>query len=547
MSYTLFLVTLQTESLNVMKRTARTGQKLPVTKHKSGRTGVRLPILPVLPILFVLTYVWAAWYYGDVLRMARERSFWVAAADQMDFLLGKEFGGLWYIGRMGLQLFRYPWLGGLVLALSVSVGTWCVGYSMRLSAKWRWLQYVPAGAYMMYIAYEGINWFHENEGGIILGIPFCAVLILLIWTALIASFSRKRMPALIGIPKDETRWQNGAQLLMLVAIFGTQVAWTELARPYTRVIARENVCLLNNDWKGVMEVARENADISHRPIAAMYAIALVETEQIADRMYDIRLDYDSLYLHSQSGEHSLSLNLYQEDCDYYAGFIETCIHHAIERMTMIGPNIHSLELLTKCSILRGETEAAYKYLRILDGVPFEGKFVKKYTAYVGDSAMVADDPEMALIRKLEPIHDSFENNYQQPTFMGYNLALVEGRSKNALLNSLACCMYTKVMPAFIMRTAPLEGQTPPENVCDALCLMSSKDPGIMKRFNGLDLHYSLMTSRIAEMKPYMKDRQRYARELFPRFKGYYPYYYFFGNLKATKKRSESASSSAGVN
>lgn len=518
-----------------------------VAGPKGGKGGLRLPVLPVLSIMFVLTYVWAAWYYGDVLRMARERSFWVASTDEMDFLLGKEFGGLWYLGRLGLQLFRFPWLGGLVVALTVTVGTWCLGYSMRLSAKWRWIQYLPAGAYMLYIAYEGINLFFENEGGIILGIPFCIVLILLIWTALIASFSRKKMPALVGRPKDETWQQNWVQVLVLAVIFGAQAAWTELARPYTRVIARMNVCLLNSDWRGIMDVARANADISHRPIAAMYAIALVETEQIADRMYDIRLDYDSLYLHGQSGEHSLSLCLYQEDCDYYAGFVETCIHHAIERVTMIGPNIHSLELLTKCSILRGETEAAYKYLRILKDVPFEGDFVRKYMAYAGDSAMVADDPEMAMIRRLEPIHDSFENDYQQPTFMGYNLALREGRSKNALLNSLACCIYTKVMPAFLMRTEPLQGQTPPENVCDALCLMATKDPGIMKRFNGLDLHYTLMRSRIAEMRPYMKDRPKYARELFPKFKGYYPYYYFFGNLKATKKKSDSASSSAGVN
>ncbi len=530
-----------------MKNSSKKTHKTPVTVSKNGKTGFRLPILPVLSIMFVLTYIWAAWYYGDVLRMARERSFWVMSSDQMDFLLSKEFGGLWYIGRLLLQLFRYPWLGGLVLAAIITLGTWCLGYAMRLSPRWRWLQYIPAGAYMMYIAYEGINLFFENEGGIIMGIPFCILLILLIWTALIASFSRKRMPALVCIPKDETRWQNWSQVLMLVVIFGVQAAWTELQRPYTRVIAKENVCLLNSDWKGVMDVARANAEISHRPIAAMYAIALVETEQIADRMYDIRLDYDSLYLHGQSGEHNLSLCLYQEDCDYYAGFIQTCMHHAIERVTMIGPNIHSLELLAKCSILRNENEAAYKYLRILSGVPFEGDFVRKYLAYVGDSAMIADDPEMAMIRKLEPIHDSFENNYQQPTFMGYNLALVEGRSRNALYNSLACCIYTKVMPAFMLRTEPLQGQTPPENVSDALCLMSTKDPSIMKRFNGLDLRYTILSSRIAEMKQYMKDRPKYAKELFPKFKGYYPYYYFFGNLKATRKNNDTASSSAGVN
>ena len=154
---------------------------------------------------------------------------------------------------------------------------------------------------------------------------------------------------------------------------------------------------------------------------------------------------------------------------------------------------------------------------------------------------------MALIMELEPIHDSFENTYQQPTFMGYNLSLMEGRSKNALMNSLAVCMYTKLMPAFMLRTAPLQGSTPPENVADALCLMSAKDASIMQKFSGLNYRYGELRSALNDMKPYLQDRPGNARMLFDRYKGYYPYYYFFGNLKATKKKKTDATSNAGVN
>ena len=110
-----------------MKNSPKKTHKTPVAASKNGKTGFRLPILPVLSIMFVLTYIWAAWYYADVLRMARERSFWVMSPDQMDFLLSKEFGGLWYIGRMLLQLFRYPWLGGLALSAII---TFC-GFSLH--------------------------------------------------------------------------------------------------------------------------------------------------------------------------------------------------------------------------------------------------------------------------------------------------------------------------------------------------------------------------------------------------------------------------------
>lgn len=41
---------------------------------------------------------------------------------------------------------------------------------------------------------------------------------------------------------------------------------------------------------------------------------------------------------------------------------------------------------------------------------FEGDFVKKYEAYVGHPETVNTDPEMAHIRKLEPIHDTLREH-----------------------------------------------------------------------------------------------------------------------------------------
>lgn len=506
-------------------------------------------LLPVLPIMFVATYLWAAWYYGDVLQMARERSFWVADTKQMEFLLGQEFGGLWYIGRMMMMPYHNPWIGALPLAAMLTWSTWCLGYGMRLTARWRWVQYLPAGVFMTLLSYEGVNLFYENEAGAIMGIPFCATVILSIWALMIASFSRKKAPSIVRVPHDENRWQNMVQLGALTIVFGAQVVITEIYRPYVRVIAGMNVSLLKNDWQGIMKTARANAHLSHRPIAAAYAIALVNTGQQCDRLYDIRLDYDPIYMHRKNmPAEDNTLPLYQEDCDYHAGFVQTCIHHAMERMTMIGPNIHSLELLAKCALLTGETEVARKYLRILKNVPFEGDFVQKYSAYVDNPGMINSDPEMASIRKLEPIHDSFENIYQQPVFLGYNLSLTEGRSREALLNSLAVCMYSKAMPAFLMRTQPLEGSMPPENVADALCLLSSKDKDIPNRFPALQFRQEKLVNALVQMRPFMKDRPKHALELFDKYKGYYPYYYYFGNLKATRKTEKhDQSSTAGVN
>ena len=121
---------------------------------------------------------------------------------------------------------------------------------------------------MALLSYEGVNLFYENEAGAIMGIPLCATVILSIWALMIASFSRKKAPSIIRLPQYENALQNRLQLAAIVIIIGVQAIKTEVYRPYARVIADMNVRLLENDWQGIMNTARDNATLSHRPIAA---------------------------------------------------------------------------------------------------------------------------------------------------------------------------------------------------------------------------------------------------------------------------------------
>ena len=530
---------------------ASAGGVRPVRAAAGSGEPRRAPLLlPVVPLFFLVLWVWSAIYFGHVFRVCREYSFWVPGQDgQMDYLLSHSFGALWYIGRMLLQLFRYPWAGGLLLAAMLSMGSWLLGYALRLRGRWRWVQYIPALAYMAVLSYHGLDIFFEAETGRILGVPFVIFLVLSIWGVMIRSFSRKPTPAIVGIPRDETPRQNYLQLLVILAGVLGVVGYNEWKRPEVRVICRLMDAQYSQDWETIQRVARSNAEMSNRPMAAYYAMALVHTDQIATRVYDIRLDYDSLHIHGMDWHGNNASAMYIPEGSYHAGLIETSYHQCMEQMVMTGPTVRLLHLMVKCALMRDEWELARKYLRILSDVPFEGGFIRKYSAMVGKPDLVNADVEMAKLRLTEPIHDSFENQYQQPTFMGYNLALVEGRSMNALYNSLAVCLYTKVMPDFMMRLNPLVGTTPPDNFADGILLCRNKKEGIEKQFTGLNLREPRLDAYMKTVQPYMKDRARYARELFPRYKGYYPYYYFFGNLKATRKsqKGSNLSSMSGVN
>jgi hypothetical protein len=248
------------------------------------------------------------------------------------------------------------------------------------------------------------------------------------------------------------------------------------------------------------------------------------------------------------GGQNAAVSLYIPEGSYHGGFMLTCIHQCMEQMVMTGPTVRLLHLLVKSSLMRGEWEVTEKYLRILKDIPFEKQFCDKYARMVRHPDRVNADPEMAKIRLTEPMRDSYESMYQQPTFLGYNLMLTEGRSLNALYNSLAVCLYTKLLNDFVVRLDVLRGSTPSENIADGILLASNNYPGLDQKFQNMNLRTPRIQAFMRVIQPYMKSRAEHAEELFPRYRGYYPYYYFFGNLRATSsKQTGYVSSSSGVN
>ena len=543
----------------MQKKTSKQPPKAAQQKQAAAPPKRKRLLLPVLPIFFVLTWIWAAWYYGSVFHISREFSFWSADTRLMQFILCQPYGILRCIGRAMLQLYKYPWLGGLLMALMLTLISWLTGYCLRinnfgskvknyLSA----LRFLPALLYIAVVTYHGLDIFFEARTGLIFGIPFIALVVLCIWAAIIRSFRLRVKSEELGVRSltnpHFSFFISHFSLFFIVLAFAAIIGFDMWQRPYVRVICRLLDMEYRQDWAGIQKLARANATMSNRPMACSYAISLVQTGQVAERLFDIRMDYDSLHVHGMDWKHNNASVLYVPEGNFFGGFIQSSEHACMEQMVMTGPTIRLLKLMTKCALMREEWELADKYLTLLRRVPFEGAFCKKYGPMVRRLDLVNSDPEMALVRLTEPLHDSFENQYQQPLFMGYNLMLVEGRSQQALLNSLCVCLYTKLMPQFVERLEPLIGTTPPSIIMDGIMLAENKNPGIAKNFTGLNFRQPQLQSFLENMRPYMKDRPRYAYELFPRYKGYYPYYYFFGNLKATKKGYTSLSSSnSGVN
>lgn len=523
------------------------GSSAPVSQSTARLS--RLPLLPVPLIFFLLAWFFAGIWYGDVFCAANQYSFFAPDMTLMRPVWEQPYGSLWIAGRALLTLFHYPLLGGAVLALMLTLISWLTGYNLRLTARWRPLQYLPAGVYLGCLAYYGFHVYYQAETGMLMGIPLCALVVLAIQGAIIRSFSKKPVPALVGRPKDESRRQNLTGLLVAVLVVTAPMLYAARMRPYVRLTARMQNMMDRQDWEGIIRTAQDNAELSCRPMAALYAIALTQTEQITEHLFDIRFEYEDLHLHNRAGKESNGADFYNIDGNYYAGLLLAANRYAVEYITMQGPVCHALKRLTQIALLNGEREVAFKYLHILDKMPFEGEFVRKYLQLAQRPQALEQDAETARIRRVEPVSDAFHTNFHEPLFLGYNIATIEGRSINALHNSIAACLYTKLVPEAMMRCQPLAGMTLPRNINDATAIYARENPEIMKYFSGNEMVVPRYQTFLQAIRPYAKTRLEHAAELFRTYKGYYPYYYYFGNLKApTRKKAESSSTEhKGVN
>lgn len=497
-----------------------------------------------LLLFFVFVWLWAFCYYGDVFYIARESSFWVANDTLMYFEQGIAWSWLWKIGRFVLMCCKWTAVAALVVAVLLTGITFFMDRILRLPSVWKWVNYLPAAAWLWVVAYLGFDVFFETETGRLFGLPLAVFVVLGIIAGIMAINRRNITPIQQTAQQHNPLWGACSGLLVVLVT----VLITATLRPYVPVVTKMHRQVLQQDWKGAIATAVSHKTLSYRQMAAYYAIALVHTNQQCTNLFDIRMDYDEPYLHTYNNGENNGSNYYMEECDFHSGLILTCIHHAMEQMTMIQPSIRTLKILTKCALMRGEWEVAEKYFAILKRVPFESDFIEKYQPMVRRMDLVNADPEFAQIRLTEPIHNMLESQFIKPTFLGYTADLYEGRSMNALWNSLAVNMYSKRMDAFLMRCEPLIGTMPPTNVADALTCISTKHPEIMQQFPSLQFNKERFGSFLREVKPYISDRPRYAEELFPAYAGYYGYYYFFGNLKATKKSEpEQSSAKQGVN
>ncbi len=503
--------------------------------------------IPFYPLLFLLLWIFCSGVYGSVFYMSQQTSYFAWDATLMNFLLSQDLGWFYAIGRFLLQSFHFPVLGGAVLALMLALCSWLLDYILGFSAKLRFMVVLPPFAFLAYFVALNYSVNYHRETSLLMAVPFAAVVILGLVAAAKRIVSHKKMFCpwkIIAGSKREWLVNN----IAIVSVFAAITVFCIYQRDDLIRTCRMTRMLENSDWEAMIDEALA----AHRPsrsVAAYYAIALAETGQLESRLFEIAYDYPRCKVVEMDGQLSDGTSIYTLDADFYAGLPNVSYHNCMETIVKNGPQLFLLKRMARAAAINGEKRLCWKYLAIIDRNPFEHKFVERYKRYASNTQAMRSEPEFAHVVNKMPVYDDFEQNYRSPMFLGYNVALREGATEEALNASAMANLYTKNLDGFLLRARLLGNTSLPEYYKQAVMLKSLSSKQILKYFPTIDtqLEMARLLSFVKVAKPYLHKKEEGRKKLGKDWGNYYPYYRYFENVPTEEQVNELNKEKGGVN
>lgn len=482
---------------------------------------------------FLAIYLFLAWGYGDVLARTEQDCYVSTSTDTMYYLLSQPLGHWYWLLRWPLLLFKWAWVGGLLLAAIYTLTARLADVAFCLPRKWEGLGFALPLAQMVWMVSRGTNLYYKNEPSLFLAIAVYVLAVVAVIALVSWLIARKRTK--VAVPEHVRPIGLAIMLLFTIVFAGV----TRYVNQNVILLARMQLDQWQQNWDDMIE-AGHSARQPNRAVAAYYAVGLEETDQLLDGMFDIPYEYPKEHLDSLDGNEEYGL--FVADCNYHAGLLNAGYRGAMDYVVMNGPRLLSYKRMAVCALLNGEKALCRKYLTLINQMPFEGEFVEKYTAMLNNGQLVNDDAELKHVLSLAPKESKFEQNYLSPLFLGYNTGLMTGTDAT-LFTSAAACLYQKDLQAFYFRAQILaqKGYNLPMCMQEALSILAIKHPElhIAEQFPQIGQFVpSSVNAFLVDAKPYAKDHLALRHELRKQWLGTYMYYYYTENNDPDQVRKE---------
>ncbi len=491
---------------------------------KSAKRKFSCPRVSAVVLLFLVTWliVWLMW--GDVFYMAEQNSYLAFNSTIMQNVMDLKWGFYILLGRFFLLLFHFPVIGSLLMATFLTGIACLLKYLLPKNNYLQILAVLIPLAYVFYLAYRGLNLFYQHEPGYYFAHPIAVLLVLSI-VALFVRLLIKRKRS-----DNVSHRVNLAQILTIVVAGILLVGYSYYYRENMRVTAKMQRLLEAEAWDEMIDLGL-SCKQPDRSVCCYYAIALSQTDQLSNRLFEIKYQYPKPELRNMSGQVDPGTEYFNYDGDYYAGLVNSAYHDCMERAVMDGPTVVKLKRMFLCSLINGEYNLAEKYMHLIKCVPFEGDFAEKYEAMITNHELITKDPALVKVAECVPLEDDYEQRYNVPLFLGYNVELTSGRHIRALYHSLAACLYAKNLDHYFDRLGPIADKSLPRPFEDALIIQSLKKEVNLKDYKIAPLSISSLKQFMTTVAPYRNaDKKAVAKQFRENYYGYYPLYYYFENI-----------------
>lgn len=505
----------------------------------------------IFGIGFVLLWFFCSLTYGDVFRHIGDENFVCTDRTPMFYILRLPYGHLIWAARFLLVPFQNQWLGGGFMALLLTLIAALLETGLPRGSRYSGWGFLPAVGLLFYFVEQDFNLFLRHEPSTFMLTTIAAVGISCIYAAIVKITCSRRKILSSKTIREKTKiktphqWHLPLLFLLSIAAYAGLTTRAILGHENVRISCRLQNQLAAEAWDDMIETARK-AKHPCRTIAALHAIALEEKDVLIEGMFALPYNFQEPALDDIGGDDE-GIN-YLADCNLHAGLINPAYRLSMENTVVHGPRLHNFKRMAVCALLTGERALAKRYLNLIEKMPFQHRFVAHYRALLNDSTRIALQPTLAHIHSLRPVEEKFEQNYQQPTFLGYNTQIKQGTDA-ALLTSVAACLYSKNLDAFLIRADALRSKMQlPDIALEAIAIASVKRQGLLEHFPEVTpLVISRLEAFVNEAAPFLEGRDRMdpeelkqsrhdmAETLRANWLGTYMYYYYCGNLNETKQ------------
>lgn len=355
----------------------------------------------------------------------------------------------------------------------------------------------------------------------------CLVPLILAATATVAlCFLRKAgrfaVPALLGAA--------------LLAVAGGS-CWD---RGFHTVLAMERA-VSGQDWDKVLKLARKGKDPNR--IHVLYRdVALYQKGSLTEKMFQYP-DGDAP-LHTRA-PFPIS-NICGVPVLYYCGMINPCDRLAMEYSSTFSKNVHYYKYQARTALVSGEKELARKYLDMVDANWFEGKWARRYRAFLDNPDLMDADPEYRRLRPLfgysptvfeasGPLQEMLYDHFADPEYV--NEAVFEWQAASYLIQKDADrtldCLFGRLerVPDAPVGTALAEGA--------ALFASEMGDPELMRALT------AVLADKVSVLRRFSKfgadankagdlDSKKTKEWFADRYEGTYWYYYLFVDINTKR-------------